>query len=90
MSFPATVVDRMVPATTPDDLAMAAKLTGRADLAAVMAEPYSQWVLQDDFPAGRPAGKRAGARFVADTEPYERVKLRMLNGVHGTLAYTGL
>ncbi|QFY05794.1 mannitol dehydrogenase family protein [Nonomuraea phyllanthi] len=89
VSFPATVVDRMVPATTPEDLATAAKLTGREDLAAVVAEPYSQWVLQDDFPGGRPAWERAGAQFVADVEPYERVKLRVLNGVHSTLAYTG-
>ncbi|MFG1976659.1 mannitol dehydrogenase family protein [Nonomuraea fuscirosea] len=89
VSFPATVVDRMVPATTREDLATAAKLTGREDLAAVVAEPYSQWVLQDDFPGGRPAWERAGARFVADVEPYERAKLRILNGAHSTLAYTG-
>lgn len=89
VSFPATMVDRMVPATTPADLATAAELTGRADLAAVVAEPFSQWVLQDDFPAGRPAWERAGAQFVAEVEPFERVKLRVLNGVHSTLAYTG-
>ena len=89
VSFPATVVDRMVPATTAEDLATAAKLTGRDDRAAVVAEPFSQWVLQDDFPAGRPAWERAGAQFVADVAPYERAKLRVLNGVHSTLAYTG-
>ncbi|WP_181448646.1 mannitol dehydrogenase family protein [Nonomuraea aridisoli] len=83
VTFPATVVDRMVPATTPADRAYA------RDRAVVVAEPYSQWVLQDEFPAGRPAWERAGAVFAADVEPYERAKLRILNGVHSALAYTG-
>ncbi|GAA3125576.1 hypothetical protein [Nonomuraea salmonea] len=55
----------------------------------MVAEPFSQWVLQDDFPGGRPSWERAGARFVADVEPYEQAKLRVLNGVHSALAYTG-
>jgi fructuronate reductase len=60
-----------------------------ADLVPVAAEPFSQWVIEDDFPGGRPAWERAGAVLTSDAEPWERLKLRTLNGVHSALAYLG-
>jgi fructuronate reductase len=89
VTFPATMVDRIVPATTEETLARARTALGVADLGAVAAEPYRQWVIEDAFPAGRPAWERAGAVLTADVEPWERLKLRALNGVHSALAYLG-
>ncbi|MFD2765374.1 mannitol dehydrogenase family protein [Micromonospora eburnea] len=89
VSFPGTMVDRIVPASTPDTLAAARRALGVADLAAVAAEPYSQWVIEDDFPGGRPAWERAGATLTDDAGPWERLKLRALNGVHSATAYLG-
>jgi fructuronate reductase len=89
VSFPSTMVDRIVPATTEETLARARAALGVADLAAVAAEPYRQWVIEDVFPAGRPAWERAGAVLTDDVEPWERLKLRALNGVHSALAYLG-
>jgi fructuronate reductase len=90
VAFPATMVDRIVPALTPDDLAVAQSLTGLADAAPVSHEPFRQWVIEDRFgPLGRPAWERAGAQLVADVAPYEHMKLRMLNGAHSALAYLG-
>jgi fructuronate reductase len=59
------------------------------DLAAVDAEPYRQWVIEDDFPGGRPEWGAAGAVLTDDVTSWERLKLRVLNGVHSTLAYLG-
>jgi fructuronate reductase len=89
VSFPGTMVDRIVPATTPATLAGAQAALGVADLAAVAAEPYRQWVIEDDFPGGRPGWEAAGAILTDDAGPYERLKLRCLNGVHSALAYLG-
>lgn len=96
VAFPSTMVDRIVPASTPQTYARAAAALGRHDLAAVDAEPFSQWVIEDDptdparfFPGGRPAWEQGGATFSAEVPAYERLKLRMLNGVHSTLAYLG-
>jgi fructuronate reductase len=89
VSCPDTVVDRIVPASTGATLARARAVLGVDDLAAVEAEPFRQWVLDDDFPGGRPAWERAGAVFSADVPAYERLKLRMLNGAHSTAAYLG-
>jgi fructuronate reductase len=89
VTFPCTMVDRIVPATTPATLATARTALGVVDLAAVAAEPYRQWVIEDDFPAGRPAWQAAGAVLTHDAGPYERLKLRCLNGVHSALAYLG-
>lgn len=87
--FPSTMVDRITPAGTAATLADAALLTGRRDRAAVETEPFSQWVIEDAFAAGRPAWDEAGALFVADVAPYEKMKLRMLNGAHSLIAYLG-
>jgi fructuronate reductase len=87
--FPCTVVDRIVPATTDDDRAKVASLLGLEDRAAVVTEPFSQWVLEDSFAGPRPAWELAGAEVVADVGPYEEMKLRLLNGSHSALAYLG-
>jgi fructuronate reductase len=89
-SFVATMVDRITPATTVADIRIAEELLGWADAVPVVTEPFTEWVLQGDFPAGRPAWERAGAQFVDDVEPYEQRKLWMLNGAHSLLAYRGL
>ena len=88
---PATMVDRIVPATTTADrLAVADALDGLADHAAVMTEPFSQWVIEDRFAGPRPRWEAVGAQLVSDVAPYEAAKLRMLNGAHSALAYIGL
>ncbi len=87
--FPSTMVDRITPATTPKLRAEVAKETGWTDEIPVETEAFSQWVIEDDFAAGRPAWERAGAELVSDVAPYERMKLRMLNGAHSMLAYAG-
>jgi len=89
VTFPCTMVDRIVPATTPATLATAQSALGVVDLAAVAAEPYRQGVVEDDFPAGRPAWERAGVIMTDDAGQWERLKLRCLNGVHSALAYLG-
>jgi len=89
VTFPSTMVDRIVPASTPDTLVRAAEALGVRDLAPVPAEPYRQWVIEDTFPGGRPAWERAGAVLTTDTTPYEHLKLRALNGVHSATAYLG-
>jgi fructuronate reductase len=89
VSFVSTSVDRITPAATAADRESAAELTGISDAASVVTEPFRDWVLCGGFPAGRPAWERAGARFVDDIEPFERRKLRLLNGAHTLLAATG-
>ncbi len=88
-TFPSTMVDRITPASTGTTAATARSLTGYEDLAAVETEPFTQWVVEDRFCAGRPAWERTGVLFVADVAPYEQMKLRMLNGAHSMLAYSG-
>ncbi|MFK8082583.1 MAG: mannitol dehydrogenase family protein [Granulosicoccus sp.] len=88
--FPSTMVDRITPATTDEDIARVASLTGRKDAAPVVHEPFSQWVVEDNFVQGvRPDLAAAGAQLVDEVEAYEHMKLRMLNGTHSALAYTG-
>ncbi|MFC6015379.1 mannitol dehydrogenase family protein [Plantactinospora solaniradicis] len=89
VSFPCTMVDRIVPASTEQTLADARAALGVSDLAAVVAEPYRQWVIEDNFPGGRPAWEQAGAVLTDDAGPWERLKLRALNGVHSAIAYLG-
>jgi len=88
--FPSTMVDRIVPATKPEDIARVAALTDRADAAPVLHEPFRQWVVEDDFVGGdRPDLGAVGAQLVQDVTPFEHMKLRMLNGTHSSLAYLG-
>ncbi|TAJ28749.1 mannitol dehydrogenase family protein [Bosea sp. (in: a-proteobacteria)] len=88
-AFPATMVDRIVPATTDADIAEVARLTGLEDAAPVIGEPFRQWAIEDIFAAGRPDWHEVGAQMVTDVAPFEFMKLRMLNGAHSSLAYLG-
>ncbi|GGF66257.1 mannitol dehydrogenase [Azorhizobium oxalatiphilum] len=89
VAFPSTMVDRIVPATTDADKAMVSSRLGVDDHWPVMTEPFSQWVIEDRFPTGRPPLEDVGAELVKDVRPYEDMKLRLLNGSHSTLAYLG-
>ena len=89
VSFPSSMVDRITPATTQADIAAFAASSGLVDPAMVVHEPFRQWVIEDEFPGGRPDWQAAGAQMVADVEPFELMKLRCLNGTHSTLAYLG-
>lgn len=87
---PSTMVDRIVPATTDADRAEIETLLGMRDDAAVVTEPFSQWVIEDSFVGPRPAWEHHGAQLTSDVHAYEDAKLRMLNGAHSALAYLGL
>jgi fructuronate reductase len=87
--FPSTMVDRIVPATTDSDIAENDSALGLHDAAPVAHEPFKQWVVEDNFAAGRPAWADVGAQLVADVAPFESMKLRLLNGSHSAFAYLG-
>lgn len=89
VAFPGTMVDRIVPSTTDADRAAVAELIGAEDAWPIMTEPFTQWVIEDNFPQGRPPFETVGAQLVDDVEPFERMKLRMLNGSHSSMAYLG-
>lgn len=89
IKFPATMVDRITPATTEEDIAKLEQLTGKIDPACVMHEPFRQWVIEDDFAGERPSWDKAGAQFVNNVASFETMKLRCLNGTHSALAYLG-
>lgn len=89
VSFPSTMIDRIVPATTSADIEIVKKISGLEDAWPIMTEPFTQWVIEDDFPAGRPPFETVGAQLVEDVELYELMKLRMLNGSHSSIAYLG-
>lgn len=89
-SFPCTMVDRIVPATTDADIARLAEQTGVYDAAPVFHEPFRQWVIEDRFVDGvRPDLGAVGVELTDDVRPYEHMKLRCLNGTHSALAYLG-
>lgn len=88
-TFPCTMVDRIVPATTEDDKAWLEAKLGMRDEAMVIGEPFIQWVIEDKFCNDRPAWEKVGALLVDDVTVYEHMKLRLLNGSHSLLAYTG-
>ncbi|MBL8580897.1 MAG: mannitol dehydrogenase family protein [Rhizobiaceae bacterium] len=87
--FPSTMVDRIVPATRPEDIARVEKQCGYRDEGTVVGEPFRQWVIEDDFNRPRPRWDAAGAEFVGDVEPYEFVKMRVLNACQSALSYLG-
>jgi len=89
VAFPDTMVDRIVPATTPATLDEVEELLGLRDDAAVWGEPFMQWVIEDAFAGERPRWEAGGAQFVADVKPYEDMKLRLLNSSNSLLAYLG-
>jgi mannitol 2-dehydrogenase len=86
-AFPNAMVDRITPATTDADRAWAAETFGFVDAWPVVCEPFRQWALEDDFVDGRPAFENVGVLMTDDVGPYEKMKLRLLNGSHSGLAY---
>lgn len=89
VAFPNGMVDCITPATTDRERARVAELFGIEDAAPVVCEPFRQWVLEDNFPAGRPEFEAVGVEFVADVTAHELMKLRILNGGHAAIAYPG-
>ncbi|WP_222848172.1 mannitol dehydrogenase family protein [Cellulosimicrobium cellulans] len=89
VAFGTTMVDRITPATTDAGREAVRAATGLADAAPVVTEPFSEWVVAGEFPAGRPAWDDAGAQLVEDVLPFEQRKLWLLNGAHSLLAYAG-
>lgn len=87
--FPNSMVDRITPVTTDDDCSQIAKEFGIVDQWPVVCEPFEQWVLEDHFSQGRPPYEEAGVQVVEDVEPYELMKLRLLNASHQALCYFG-
>jgi mannitol 2-dehydrogenase len=81
------MVDRITPVTTDADRAEIKERFGLDDRWPVVCEPYTQWVLEDSFTAGRPPYEEVGAQVVDRVEPYELMKLRLLNGSHQALCY---
>lgn len=90
VSFPDTMVDRIVPVTSETDVLNFANETGIEDHGLVVCEPFSQWVIENTIAGERPEWERAGAQFVDDVAVYEEIKLRLLNATHSALAYLGL
>jgi mannitol 2-dehydrogenase len=87
--FPNSMVDRITPVTTDEDRALLAERFDIEDAWPVVCEPFTQWVLEDEFALGRPPLEEAGVQLVADVEPYELMKLRLLNASHQALCYLG-
>lgn len=85
--FPSSMVDRITPVTTDEDRALVRERFGVDDRWPVVCEPFTQWVLEDSFSLGRPAYEDAGVQVVEDVEPYELMKLRLLNASHQALCY---
>lgn len=88
-AFPATMVDRIVPATQAADLQHAGETLGVADAGAVVTEPFLQWVIEDRFAGPRPDFVTPGVTLTADVTPWENAKLCLLNGAHSGIAYLG-
>ena len=89
VSVVTTMVDRITPQTAPQDVRIVREATGLDDRAPVVSEPFSEWVLEGRFPAGRPRWEEAGATVTTDVTPFEHRKLWLLNGAHSLLAYAG-
>jgi fructuronate reductase len=89
VACPSTMVDRIVPETTDADRAAVSAELGMTDAWPVITEPFTQWIVEDNFVAGRPDFARAGVQLVADVRPFEHMKLRLLNASHSALAYLG-
>ena len=87
VAFPNSMVDRITPATTDRERAMLLESHGVVDSWPVFCEEFRQWVVEDKFPAGRPAFEKVGVTFSADVELYETMKIRILNGGHAAIAY---
>ena len=89
VSFPNAMVDRITPATSPVDISNLKETSGIDDAWPVVCEPFKQWVIEDDFIAGRPVWENVGAQFVENVEPFEKMKLQLLNAGHSVLGVLG-
>jgi fructuronate reductase len=89
-AFPSSMVDRIVPAATEETRIRAAELLHAEDRLAIETEPFTQWIIENRFVSGRPAWEAGGALFVGNVEPYEKMKLRLLNGAHTLVAHLGI
>ncbi|WIM67233.1 mannitol dehydrogenase family protein [Corynebacterium breve] len=87
VTFPSTSIDRITPATTDELIEDVKRETGFEDASPVVTEPFASWVIEGEFPAGRPEWEKAGVVFVDDIEQFERRKLWLLNGSHSLMAY---
>lgn len=87
VTFPCSMVDRITPRTTAENRALILERFGVVDRTPVVCEPFRQWVLENDFAAGRPAFEHVGTELTSDVAPYEKMKMRILNGGHSTLGY---
>ena len=87
VAFPSSMVDRITPATSEKEIDHCRQTFGIEDNWPVYCEEFRQWVLEDNFTAGRPALEKVGVQFVADVSPYENMKIRILNGGHAAIAY---
>lgn len=87
VAFPNSVVDRITPATSSRERELVRESYGIADDVPVFSEAFMQWIVEDKFPTGRPAWDKVGVEFVDDVAPFERMKLKILNGGHATLGY---
>lgn len=87
VTFPNSMVDRITPATRPEDVIRLNEKNGTDDNAPVYCEDFIQWVIEDDFIAGRPAWEKVGAEFTSDVTAYENMKLSLLNASHTLLSY---
>jgi len=90
VSFPSSMVDRIVPQTSDRDLDAFEAANGYRDRALISGESFTQWVIEDNFRGMRPAWDIAGAQFVDNVAPFEQAKLQLLNATHSALAYLGL
>lgn len=89
-AFPNSMVDRITPATTDEHRLLVRQSFGIQDAWPVVSEPFKQWVIEDNFTQGRPAWETVGAQLVHDVEPYEKMKIRLLNGSHQVMCYIGM
>ncbi len=90
LSFPNSMVDRIVPALLPEKIKELEKKFGIFESELIATEKFSQWVIEDKFMGDRPDWDKAGVQFVKDVRPFEEMKLRLLNASHSYLAYAGL
>ena len=89
VSFPNAMVDRITPITSPEAIAELQNKFQVEDAWPVVSEPFCQWIIEDDFVNGRPDWGLVGAQFVKDVHPYEKMKIRLVNGGHVALGFTG-
>lgn len=90
VTFPCSMVDRIVPVMTEARRGIQSDALGCIDKGAVSTEPFKQWIIEDDFAAGRPDWHEVGVQLVTEILPYENIKLRLLNASHSAIAYCGL